>query len=50
MSTGDLIFFNVADGYAEAVLRGFRKGILGDNVYTALRNTNNFKDLKSVSK
>lgn len=49
MSTSDLIFFNTADGYAEAILRGFRKGILGDNIYTALRNTNNLKDLKSVS-
>lgn len=50
MSTSDLIFFNTADGYAEAILRGFRKGILGENIYTALRNTNNLKDLKSVRK
>ena len=50
MSMSDLIFFNTADGYAEALLRGFRKGILGEQVYTALRNTNNLKDLKSVIK
>ena len=44
----DLIYFNTADGYAEAMLRGFRKGILGEQQYTALRNTTNLKDLKSV--
>ena len=49
MSTSDLIFFNAADGYAEAFLRGFRKGILGENIYTAIKNSTNLKDLKSVS-
>ena len=44
----DLIYFNTADGYAEAMLRGFRKGIFGEQQYTALRNTTNLKDLKSV--
>ena len=48
MSMSDLIYFNTADGYAEAMLRGFRKGILGEQHYTALRNTTNLKDLKSV--
>lgn len=48
MSTADLIFFNTADGYAEAMLRGFRKGIIGKNIYTAIENTTNLKDLKSV--
>ena len=48
MSMSDLIYFNTADGYAEAMLRGFRKGILGEQQYTALRNTTNIKDLKSV--
>ena len=48
MSMSDLIYFNTADGYAEAMLRGFRKGILGEQQYTALRNTTNLKDLKSV--
>ena len=48
MSISDLIYFNTADGYAEAMLRGFRKGILGEQQYTALRNTTNLKDLKSV--
>ena len=48
MSMTDLIFFNVDDGYSEALLRGFRKSILGEQQYTALRNTTNLKDFKSV--
>ena len=48
MATSDLIYFNTQDGYAEAMLRGFRKGILSEQNYTALSNTNNLKDLKSV--
>ena len=48
MSMADLVFFNVDDGYSEALLRGFRKGILGEQQYTALRNTSNLKDFKSV--
>jgi len=38
----------VDDGYSEALLRGFRKSILGEQQYTALRNTTNLKDFKSV--
>jgi len=48
MSMADLVFFNVDDGYTEALLRGFRKSILGEQQYTALRNTTNLKDFKSV--
>ena len=48
MSMADLVFFNADDGYSEALLRGFRKGILGEQQYTALRNTSNLKDFKSV--
>jgi V-type H+-transporting ATPase subunit d len=44
----DLVFFNVDDGYTEALLRGFRKSILGEQQYAALRNTSNLKDFKSV--
>ena len=44
----DLMFFNVADGYAEALLRGLRKGFLGEQTYAAIRNTSNLKDLKAV--
>ena len=48
MSMSDLVFFNVDDGYSEALLRGFRKSILGEQQYTALRNTTNLKDFKAV--
>ena len=48
MSMADLVFFNVDDGYTEALLRGFRKSILGEQQYAALRNTSNLKDFKSV--
>ena len=48
MSMADLVFFNADDGYSEALLRGFRKGILGEQQYTALRNTSNLKDFKSA--
>ena len=48
MSMADLVFFNVDDGYSEALLRGFRKSILGEQQYTALHNSGNLKDFKSV--
>ena len=48
MSMADLVFFNVDDGYTEALLRGFRKSILGEQQYAALHNTSNLKDFKSV--
>lgn len=48
MSTSDLIFYNTADGYAEAILRGFRKGILSKKVYQDLSRTNELKVFKSV--
>jgi hypothetical protein len=44
----DLIFFNVSDGYSEAFVRGLRKGILGEQTYTALKNCSNARDLKAV--
>ena len=48
MAMSDLVLFNVDDGYSEALLRGFRKSILGDQQYTALRNATNLKDFKAV--
>ena len=48
MSMADLVFFNVDDGYSEALLRGFRKSILGEQQYTALRKSGSLKDFKSV--
>jgi V-type H+-transporting ATPase subunit d len=46
----DMIFFNVEDGYAEALLRGLRKGFLTETTYNIIRNTNSLKDLKTVKK
>jgi len=45
----DLIFFNVDDGYAEAILRGLRKSFLGEITYANIRNASSLKDLKSVN-
>jgi V-type H+-transporting ATPase subunit d len=44
----DLIFFNADDGYAEAFLRGLRKGFLTESNYNVIRNTHSLKDLKTV--
>lgn len=44
----DLIFFNASDGYAEAFLRGLRKGFLTEANYNVIRNTHSLKDLKTV--
>ena len=48
MSMADLVFFKVNDGYSEALFRCFRKSILGEQQYTALRNSGSLKDFKSV--
>ena len=48
MAMSDLTLFNVNDGYPEALLRGYRKSILGEQQYTALRNASSLKDFKSV--
>ena len=42
----DIMTFNMHNGYAEAVLRGLRKGILSDQNYMTLRNCNSLKDVK----
>ncbi len=44
----DLIFFNVEDGFAEAVLRGLRKGFLGDTTYALLKGCKDLKEFKTV--
>lgn len=42
------MFFNVSDGYAEAFLRGLRKGFLTEANYNVIRNSHSLKDLKTV--
>ena len=44
----DIMTFNMHNGYAEAVLRGLRKGILSDQNYMTLRNCNSLKDVKGA--
>jgi len=45
---GDLTTFNVNDGYPEAVLRGFRKGILKKTDYQTLKTCDSLEDLKMI--
>ena len=40
--------FNTKDGYAEALLRGLRKGILSEQNYMALRSCNSLKDVSAA--
>ncbi len=40
--------FNMHDGYAEALLRGLRKGILAEQNYMALRTCTSLKDVKAA--
>ncbi len=44
----DLIFFNVADGYAESILRGFRKGFIPDDKYDAMKKEAELRKYKDV--
>jgi len=44
----DLCFFNVEDGFAEAVLRGLRKSFLNDSNYTLLKGCKDLKEFKTV--
>lgn len=44
----ELCTFNVEDGFAEAVLRGLRKGFLNDTNYTLLKSCKDLKEFKSV--
>jgi len=45
----DLIFFNIQDGYSEALLRALRKTVLTDTNYISLRSCNNLKEIKAVT-
>ena len=44
----DMIAFNIDDGYAEAIVRGLRKGFLKEETYNALRSCQNLADFKLV--
>jgi V-type H+-transporting ATPase subunit d len=42
------MFFNIQDGYAEALLRGLRKGFLTEMHYTSLKTCSNSRDFKTA--
>lgn len=44
----DMVYFNVDDGYPEALCRGLRKSFLTDDTYNALKNCGNLSDFKLV--
>lgn len=43
-----MIFFNVDDGYAEAIVRSLRKGFLRDEQYNQLKGCSNLNEFKLV--
>jgi V-type H+-transporting ATPase subunit d len=44
----DMVYFNVDDGYPEAICRGLRKSFLDDDRYSALKSCQNLSDFKLV--
>jgi V-type H+-transporting ATPase subunit d len=44
----EMMFFNVDDGYAEAICRSLRKGFLRDENYTQLKSCQNLAEFKLV--
>lgn len=40
--------FAVENGYAEAIIRGFRASFFTDNQYTQIKNCSSLDELKSV--
>lgn len=44
----DLCLFNIQDGYAEALLRGLRKGFLTEMHYGAIKSCSNPRDFKTA--
>eukprot|EP00826_Nyctotherus_ovalis_P043505 TRINITY_DN458_c0_g2_i8.p1 TRINITY_DN458_c0_g2~~TRINITY_DN458_c0_g2_i8.p1 ORF type:complete len:291 (+),score=112.45 TRINITY_DN458_c0_g2_i8:95-967(+) len=44
----EMLFFNVDEGYTEAVIRGLRKSFLDEDDYNALRSATNLADFKTA--
>jgi V-type H+-transporting ATPase subunit d len=44
----DMVYFNVDDGYPEAICRGLRKSFLDGDKYSALKSCQNLSDFKLV--
>ncbi|OSX70535.1 hypothetical protein BU14_0728s0001, partial [Porphyra umbilicalis] len=46
MAPGNMLTFNVDDGYLEAILRGYRSGILTTTDYINLTQCENLEDVR----
>ena len=44
----EMLFFNVDEGYTEALVRGLKKSFLDEEDYNALKNANNLTDFKTA--
>lgn len=44
----EMMYFNVDDGYPEAIVRSLRKGFLRDEAYTQLKSCSNLNEFKLV--
>jgi vacuolar-type H+-ATPase subunit C/Vma6 len=44
----EMAYFNVNDGYAEAIVRALRKGFLRDEQYNQLKACSNLNEFKLV--
>ncbi len=44
----EMMYFNVDDGYAEAICRSLRKGFLRDENYNQLKSCANLNEFKLV--
>ena len=44
----EMAYFNVKDGYAEALVRSWRKGLLRDEQYNQLKTCSNLTEFKLV--
>ncbi len=44
----EMMFFNMDDGYPEAIVRSLRKGLLRDETYTQLKSCSNLGEFKLV--
>jgi vacuolar-type H+-ATPase subunit C/Vma6 len=44
----EMSFFNVQDGYTEAIVRSLRKGFLSEETYIQLKNCSNLNEFKLV--
>lgn len=45
----EMTTFAIENGYAEAIIRGFRASFFNEQQYTQIKNCSNLDELKSVS-